>query len=148
MLKNSLSGKYRVKHSRLGITSFTIAILDRFIWLTLFGIAVSETIIEIIRGEWPGTWEEKGLSFCNWTLCQMLIFLVYLFLTAWFFAGPIISFWGIALGIAGLVQRTRIRTFSVIGVILNVLFVPVKVLLFVLCLIMSMRGRPPWDATP
>jgi len=148
MLKNSLSRGFQLEHSRLGITSFTIAVLDIFIWLTSFGIVTTETIIQIIRGNWGGPWEETGLSCCNWTLCQMLIFLVNLFLTAWLFAGPIISFWGIALGIAGLVQRTRIRTFAVIGVILNVLFVPVKVLLFVLCLIMSMNGRPPWDASP
>ena len=146
MLKSSLSWECQLEHSRLGITSFAIAVLDIFIWLTWFAIAATETIIEIIRGEWPGTWEEARFSCCNWTFCDILVLLVYVMLMAWFVAGPIISFWGIVFGIAGLVQRTRVKTFAIIGVILNVLFVPVKVLLFVLGLIMG--GRPPWDATP
>jgi hypothetical protein len=146
MTKNSLSGKYRDKHSRLGITSFTIAVLDIFIWMTWFAIATTETIIQIIQGNWGGPWEETGLSCCNWTFYELLLFLVYVMLIAWFFAGPIISFWGTMFGIAGLVQRTRIRTFAIVGILLNLLFVPAKIVLFILGLFMS--GRPPWDASP
>jgi len=113
-----------------------IAIIDISIWLTWFALAAVQWAMGVIAG--AGEW--------LWITHVPFLIPVFVMILVWFFGAPFLSLGGVAFGIAGAVQKNRLKTFAIAGIILNTLFVPIKVFLFILGFILG--GRLPWDATP
>ena len=141
--KRMLNGKSLLKHSRLGITSSVIAIIDISVWLTWFVIAAVGRGAEVIGGVGEDTIEE-AIWLCITHIPFVMLLFAMIFLC--FFGAPFLSLAGVALGVAGVAQKKRLKSSAILGIALNVLFIPIKALLFILGFIIG--GSLPWDATP
>lgn len=101
------------KSSRLGITSFLLAI----------GFPAFLVVLFVISLFMEGRVDPQKVGKFDWfTICCLLI------------GGPIVHFVGLILGIAGAFQRERKRLFSVLGIVLNGLLVLVAATICILAL--------------
>jgi len=100
---------HRVLHSVLGISSFVIAIVDFFGWLVL---------VFIVASRYQSLQSNEGVTFGLLMLAMWLI--------------CFLSVVGITLGIAGVLQRTKKRIFSALGLAGSALSLVLFVLLFLI----------------
>ena len=110
------------KFSKLGVTSFLMALGFPLVLLILFAISLAmEARVN----------HEKVSKFDWFTICCLII------------GGPIVHFVGLVLGIAGAFQEERKRVFAVVGIVLNGLFVIAAAIIciFALSLVVASLGR-------
>jgi len=103
----------RVGHSKLGIASFTIAMISG---LLFWGSIVLAIVLE-----------ESGASLSEIELQEMILGLV-LMLVAF------VNLVGTGLGIAGVMSKTKKRVFAILGIIFNVM----TILIFILFMIVGL----------
>jgi hypothetical protein len=108
--------------SKLGVTSFLMAIGFPLVLLLLFAISLA------LEGRID---HEKVSKFDWFTICCLII------------GGPIIHFVGLVLGIAGVFQKERKRLFAVLGIVLNGLLVISAAIICILALslVVAALGR-------
>ena len=108
--------------SRLGVTSFLMALGFPLFLLILFAISLA------LEGRID---HEKVSKFDWFTICCLI------------FGGPVIHFVGLVLGIAGAFQKERKRLFAVLGIVLNGLLVisAVTICILALSLVAASLGR-------
>ena len=103
----------RVGHSKLGIASFTIAMISG---LLFWGSIVLAIVLE-----------ESGASLSEIELQEMILGLV-LMLVAF------VNLVGTGLGIAGVMSKTKKRVFAILGIVFNVM----TILIFILFMIVGL----------
>jgi hypothetical protein len=112
----------RRKFSKLGVSSFWMALGFPLLLLVLFAISLAM----------EGRVDHEKVSKFDWfTICCLII------------GGPIVHFVGLVLGIAGAFQKERKRVFAVLGIIFNGLFVIAAAIIciFALSLVVASLGR-------
>jgi len=108
--------------SKLGVTSFLMALSFPLFLLLLFAISLAM----------EGRIDHEKVSRFDWfTICCLII------------GGPVIHFVGLVLGIAGAFQKERKRLFAVLGIVLNGLLVisAVTICILALSLVVASLGR-------
>jgi hypothetical protein len=106
------------RHSRMGIASFVISILVVVVILAL--VVGAPLLISSSEGFDPQTFDPadpQSIDLSNPTIIALQV------IGLGFIVGVLLSFVGLGLGIAGVIQRRRKRLFAVIGAVLNGLVV-------------------------
>ena len=120
------------KHSRMGIASFVISIL---VVLAILALVVGgPLLISSSESFDPQSFDPanpQSVDLSNPTLIALQV------LGLGFIAGVLLSFVGLGLGVAGMVQRRRKRLFAVIGAVLNGLVVLGVIALVVLSIALA-----------
>jgi hypothetical protein len=110
------------KSSKLGVTSFLMALGFPLFLLMLFAISL------VMEGRMD---HEKASKFDWFTICCLII------------GGPIVHFVGLVLGIAGAFQKERKRLFAVLEIVVNGLLVISAIIICILALslVVASLGR-------
>ena len=120
------------KHSRLGIASFVIAIL---VVLAILALVIGgPLVISSSEGFDPQSFDPADPQSIDPSDPAIIALQV---LGLGFIVGVLLSFVGLGLGIAGIIQRRRKRLFAVIGAVLNGLVVLGVIVLVVLTVALS-----------
>ena len=123
----------RAGHSRLGIASFIIAILATVI--IVVGVVVVASFSGQVIGPDPQSLTpqdiQQNLENSPGATAALGVAGIS------FIVGPLLYLLGLALGVAGLIQRRRRKLFSWLGTVLNVLPLLAIVGLFVLSAVLS-----------
>lgn len=120
------------RHSRMGIASFVISILVALVILAL--VVGAPILISSSEGFDPQTFDPadpQSIDLPSSTLIALQA------IGLGFILGVLLSFVGLGLGVAGLIQRRRKKIFAVIGAVLNGLVVLGVVSLILLAVAMG-----------